>query len=180
MKRVVIGILSTPRDAEDVLSRLQLVGIPSSEVSVLLPDREGSRDFAHEHSTKAPEGAIAGVATGGVIGGTLGLLAGIGAIAIPGVGPLIAAGPLMGALSGAAGGAAVGGVAGALIGFGIPEYEAKHYEGKIREGNVLVGVHVENAEARQRVLDVMNEAGARDISVTSESSVPESHGKTGT
>lgn len=168
MKRAVIGIVDTRLGAETLVERIQGLGIPAGDISVLLPDERGSADFAHEHHTKAPEGAISGVAAGGIIGGTLGLLAGIGALAIPGFGPLIAAGPLMGALSGAAGGAAVGGIAGALIGFGIPEYEAKHYEGKIRSGNVLVGVHVENADMKQRVVDAMRDGGATDVSVTGE------------
>ena len=119
MKKSVIGIVESETQAEQIVSDLQAGGTPSSQISVLFPDKRGTKDFAHEHNTKAPEGAVAGVGAGGVIGGTIGLLAGIGALAIPGVGPLIAAGPLMAALSGAAAGATVGGVAGALVGLGI-------------------------------------------------------------
>src|SRR6185503_9448246 len=116
----------------------QSVGFTPNDVSVLFPDKQGTKDFAHEHNTKAPEGAVAGAGTGGVLGGTVGLLAGIGALAIPGVGPFLAAGPIMAALSGAAVGATVGGIAGALVGLGIPEFEAKRYAGKVQGGNVLV------------------------------------------
>ena len=132
----------------------------------------GTKDFAHEHNTKAPEGAVAGVAGGGVVGGTIGLLAGIGALAIPGLGPFIAAGPLMAALSGAAAGAALGGVAGALVGMGIPELEAKKYEGKLRGGNVLLAVHVDDSAQQKRAEQVMKTGGAHDVSAVGESSVP--------
>src|SRR6188768_4444137 len=145
MKKSVIGIVESETQAQQIVSELQAGGTSSSEISVLFPDKRGTKDFAHEHNTKAPEGAVAGVGAGGLIGGTIGLLAGIGALAIPGVGPLIAAGPLMAALSGAAAGATVGGVAGALVGLGIPEIEAKKYEGKLKGGNILVSVHVETS-----------------------------------
>src|SRR4029434_10905322 len=121
-----------------------------------------TRDFAHEKNTKAPEGAATGAGTGGVVGGALGLLAGIGALVIPGVGPLIAAGPIMAALSGAAVGATVGGIAGALIGLGSPEYEAKRYEGKIREGNILISVHAESSDQVKLAKDIFKRAGAQD------------------
>src|SRR6478609_11542481 len=140
MKKSVIASVETQIQAERIVDELQQRGVPSGDVSVLFPDKRGTKDFAHEHNTKAPEGAIAGVGAGGVVGGTLGLLAGIGALAIPGVGPLIAAGPLLAALSGAAAGAAVGGIAGGLIGLGIPELEAKRYENRISEGNILISV----------------------------------------
>jgi hypothetical protein len=149
MKKAVIGIVDTRAEAETVLSNLKNAGIRTDDISVLFPDKSGTKDFAHEHSTKAPEGAVAGAGTGGVVGGTLGLLAGMGALAIPGFGPLIAAGPLMAALSGAAAGATLGGIAGALVGLGIPEIEAKHYEGKIKGGNILVAVHTETSEAQK-------------------------------
>src|SRR6185503_3754345 len=132
----------------------QSVGFTPNDVSVLFPDKQGTKDFAHEHNTKAPEGAVAGAGTGGVLGGTIGLLAGIGALAIPGLGPFIAAGPLMAALSGAAAGAAVGGITGALIGLGIPEIEAKKYEGKLRGGNILLAVHVDSSEEESRVSEI--------------------------
>lgn len=172
MNKSVIGIVESPEVAERISSQLQATGLPPSAISVLLPDTEGTRDFAHKNSTKAPEGAATGASAGGVIGGTLGLLAGIGALAIPGLGPFIAAGPLMAALSGAAAGAAVGGVAGALIGLGIPEIEAKRYEGKLRGGNILIAAHVETSEAQKAAEDVFKKNGAHDISTTSESSVP--------
>jgi hypothetical protein len=172
MKQVVMGIVETRLQAESIISDLESIGIRSEDVSVLLPDKSGTKDFAHEHNTKAPEGAVAGVGTGGLLGGTLGLLAGIGALAIPGFGPLIAAGPLMAALSGAAAGAAVGGLAGALIGMGIPEIEAKHYEGKLRGGNILLAVHIEKSAVKKQVEDIMKRAKAHDITSTSESSVP--------
>lgn len=172
MKKSVVGIVATQAQAQAIVDDLQKVGVPTSDVSALFPDKDGSRAFAHENHTKAPEGAIAGVGAGGLLGGTLGLLAGIGALAIPGVGPLIAAGPLMGALSGAAAGAAVGGVAGALIGLGIPELEAKTYEGRIRDGNVLLAVHVETSESTKKVKEIYKRHDAQDVSVTGEASVP--------
>lgn len=172
MKKSVIGIVETQIQAERVVDQLQQRGVPSGDISVLFPDKRGTKDFAHEHHTKAPEGAVAGVGAGGVIGGTLGLLAGIGALAIPGVGPLIAAGPLMATLSGAAAGAAVGGIAGGLIGLGVPEYEAKAYEGKIRNGNILIAVHTEDSEAEKRAKQIFESNGAHDIAVTGDSSVP--------
>jgi tetrahydromethanopterin S-methyltransferase subunit C len=139
---------------------------------VLFPDKQGTRDFAHEKNTKAPEGAVAGVGAGGAIGGTLGLLAGIGALAIPGLGPFIAAGPIMAALSGAAAGAAVGGITGALIGMGIPEVEAKQYEGKIKGGNILISVHAESGDDRTRAKKILEQSGATDVTSVSEESVP--------
>jgi hypothetical protein len=107
------------------------------------------------------------------VGGALGWLAGIGALAIPGVGPFIAAGPIMAALGGAAVGAAVGGITGALVGMGIPEYEAKRYEGKIKAGNILISVHSESAEESKRAKEIFEQAGAQDISATSEAGVKE-------
>ncbi|MGC4095247.1 MAG: DUF3341 domain-containing protein [Polyangiaceae bacterium] len=154
------------------MGTLQNAGFPSHEISALFPDRRGTADFAHEHNTKAPEGAVVGAASGGLVGGALGLLAGVGALAIPGLGPFIAAGPLMAALSGASVGAAVGGVTGALIGLGIPEFEAKRYEGKIRGGNVLIAVSVHDNAQRDRATEIMRRGGAHDISTTNEASVP--------
>ena len=172
MKKSVIAIVESGTQAEQIVSELQAGGVPSSQISVLFPDKRGTKDFAHEHNTKAPEGAVAGVGAGGLIGGTIGLLAGIGALAIPGVGPLIAAGPLMAALSGAAAGATVGGVAGALVGMGIPEIEAKTYEGKIHGGNILIAVHVENGDAEKAAKALFEKHHAHDISVTGDASVP--------
>jgi uncharacterized membrane protein len=172
MKKSVLGILDSQLQTENAVNALQKRGVLPSSISVLLPDTDGTRDFAHEHNTKAPEGAVAGASTGGVIGGTLGVLAGIGALAIPGAGPFIAAGPLMAALSGAAAGAAIGGIGGALIGLGIPEIEAKRYEGKIRGGNILVAVHVEDSAQQKAAEEVLKAEGAHDISTASEGSVP--------
>jgi hypothetical protein len=170
--KVVIGIVDAEIQAENIVQRLEQEGFPRSDISAIFPDKHGTKDFAHEHNTKAPEGAVAGVAGGGVLGGTLGLLAGIGALAIPGLGPFIAAGPLMATLSGAAAGAAVGGIAGALIGMGIPEIEAKKYEGKLRGGNILIAAHVSDSEQVTRAKEVFRREGAHDISSTSEASVP--------
>ena len=171
-KNSVIGLATSRAMANTVVERLSAANFSSDDISVLMPDKTGTRDFAHEKNTKAPEGVASGAATGGALGGALGLLAGIGALAIPGIGPLIAAGPLFAALSGAAAGAAVGGVAGGLIGLGIPEYEAKRYEGKVREGNILISVHVENSDEGDRAERIFEGAGMEDISNTSETSVP--------
>jgi len=170
--RVVIGIVDAEIQAENIVQRLGQQGFANADISAIFPDKHGTRDFAHEHNTKAPEGAVVGGTSGGVLGGALGLLAGIGALAIPGFGPFIAAGPLMAALSGAAAGAAVGGIAGALIGMGIPEIEAKKYEGKLRGGNILIAAHVDNSEEETRAKEVFRREGAHDISSTSESAIP--------
>jgi hypothetical protein len=158
--------------ANDIVANLKSAGFSDNDISVLFPDKSSTRDFAHEKNTKAPEGATVGAGTGGVVGGTLGLLAGIGLLAIPGVGPFIAAGPIMAALSGIAVGAAVGGIAGALIGMGIPEIEAKRYEGKVKDGNILISAHSESAAEITRAKDVFTAAGATDISSTSEKTAP--------
>jgi hypothetical protein len=160
-----------------IVEQVQNAGFSNNDISVLLPDKSGTKDFAHEKGTKAPEGAIAGVGTGGVLGGAIGLLAGIGALAIPGLGPFIAAGPIMAALSGAAVGAAAGGIVGSLIGMGIPEYEAKRYEGKIREGRILMSVHTEDGDQAKRVKEIFERAGAEDIASAGESDVKRSENK---
>jgi len=172
MAKAVFCIVRDYVKASNIVTDLRAAGFSNNDVSVLMPDKEGTRDFAHEHSTKAPEGAATGAGAGGVIGGTLGWLAGIGSLAIPGVGPFIAAGPIMAALSGAAVGAAVGGITGALVGMGIPEFEAKRYEGKIKGGNVLVSVHSENSDETKRAKEIFERAGAEDISTSGEASVP--------
>ena len=171
-KTSVFGIVKTHSQAEQIVENLQAAGFPASEISILLPDNEGKHDIGHVKATKAPEGATTGAATGGVTGGVLGLLAGVGALAIPGVGPFIAAGPIMAALSGAAIGATTGGVVGALIGLGIPEVEAKRYEGKLRSGNYLIAVHAEDGDHKDRAKDIFKSAGAEDISTSSMSKVP--------
>lgn len=168
----VVGLVPSRDRAEDIAIALQQAGFSGNELSVLLPDQSGTRDFAHENNTKAPEGAVAGAGTGGVVGGTLGVLAGIGALAIPGVGPLIAAGPIMAALSGAAAGAVVGGLGGALVGLGIPEIEAKQYETKVKDGNILLSVHVNSSQSRDRAKDIMKQFGAYDIVTVDQKKAP--------
>jgi len=171
MAKAVIAIAKSEDQAVRVVEQLKAAGFSNNDVSVLLPDRAGSRDFAHEHHTKAPEGAAAGAVVGGLAAGALGWLVGIGSLAIPGVGPLIAAGPIMAALSGAAAGGALGGIAGALVGLGIPEYEAKQYEGKVKNGNILISVHTDDSKQRQMAKDIFERAHAEDISSTGEARV---------
>lgn len=172
-KNAVIGLVESEAKAELIVAELQRTGFSNNDISALLPDKRGTRDFAHENNTKAPEGAVAGVSAGGAIGGTLGLLAGIGALAIPGVGIFIAAGPIMAALSGAAAGAAVGGIAGALVGLGIPEIEAKQYEGKVKGGNILLSVHVEDDDQQDRAKKILEVGGAEDVVTVGEQGVRE-------
>ena len=164
MKHAVYGIVETSPQAEAIVNNLRAAGFVGTDISVLFPDKGCTKDFAHEKNTKAPEGAATGGVAGMGVGAVLGWLAGIGSLAIPGVGPFIAAGPIMGALSGAAVGGATGGLAGALIGMGLPEYEAKLYDGKVRGGNVLVSVHAEDGAHQKRAKEVLEAAGARDIS----------------
>ncbi len=168
MLKTAICLATGEAQAETIVRRLNDSGIPTSDVSVLFPDKTASGDLAHEHNSKAPEGTAIGASAGGVTGGVLGLLAGIGALAIPGVGPFIAAGPIMAALSGAAVGATIGGIGGALVGMGIPEYEAKQYEAKIKEGNILISAHATDGDVVDRIKDVMKQAGAEDITSTGE------------
>ena len=169
-KKAVFCIAKGEAQAERIAGQLKAAGFPGQNISVLFPDQSGSRDFAHEQHTKAPEGATTGVGAGGLLGGGLGWLVGIVSLAIPGVGPFIAAGPIMAAMAGAAVGAAAGGLTGALIGLGIPEYEAKQYDGKIRAGNVLISVHAEDSDEVSRAKAIFEREGAHDISSTGESS----------
>jgi hypothetical protein len=171
MAKAVFGIVRSEAQAITIVERLRAAGFSNNDISVLCPDKAGPRDFAHEQHTKAPEGAATGAGTGGVLGGALGWLVGIGALAIPGLGPFIAAGPIMAALSGAAAGAALGGITGALIGLGMPEYEAKRYEGKLQEGNLLISVHTDESTERDRAKAIFEAAGAEDISYTEEARV---------
>ncbi len=164
----VFGIYRTPATAEAAVDHLLARGFTNEAISVLLPDDETTRAFAHEKHTKAPEGTATGVTTGGIIGGTLGLLAGIGALAIPGVGPLIAAGPIMGALAGLGVGGAVGGVVGALVGMGIPEFEAKRYEGAVKDGGTLLSVHCDTSDQVSAAKDALRDTGAHDVSSANE------------
>ena len=167
---VAYGIYSTREMAENAVDQLLAAGFRNEDISVLLQDNAGTKDFAHEKATKAPEGTTTGAITGGAIGGTLGLLAGIGALAIPGLGPFIAAGPIMGALAGIGSGGVVGGVIGALVGMGIPEFEAKRYEGRIKSGGILLSVHCDNGDWVSKAKDVLKRTGAEDVSSTSEAS----------
>ena len=167
-KKSVFCIATTRDQADQIVTWLKDSGFSNNDISVLFPDKGTTRDFAHQKSTKAPEGAIAGAGTGGIIGGALGWLAGIGALAIPGLGPFVAAGPIAAALSGVAVGAAVGGIAGALVGMGIPEYEAKRYEGKIRDGNILISVHTEGVAEIVTARRIFEDAGADDIATANE------------
>jgi hypothetical protein len=167
-KKSVFGIARDEPQACQIVEDLRAAGFSNNDISVLLPDRRGTRDFAHEKGTKAPEGAATGAGAGGILGGALGWLVGIGALAIPGLGPLIAAGPIMAALGGAAVGAATGGVVGALVGMGIPEYEAKRYEGKLREGKVLMSVHAENSDEIKRAKEIFERDHAEDIASAGE------------
>ena len=171
MAQAVFCLAKTEAQAISIVEQLKAAGFSPNDISVLFPDKTGTKDFAHEHHTKAPEGAATGAGTGGILGGALGWLVGIGALAIPGLGPFIAAGPIMAALSGAAAGAALGGITGALIGLGMPEYEAKRYEGKIREGNVLISVHAEDRHERARAKQIFEQAGAEDVADTAEARV---------
>ena len=172
-KTSVICITKTRIQAERIIDRLVGSGFIHSEISVLMPETDSRHDIGHVKATKAPEGTVTGAATGGVAGGVIGLLAGIGALAIPGVGPLIAAGPIMAALSGVAVGAATGGVVGGLIGLGIPELEAKIYEGKLKTGNYLVAVHAHDGEEISRAKEVYKSESAEDICTTSQATIPE-------
>src|SRR5947209_7714214 len=171
MAQAVFCLAQTEAQALMIVDRLRAAGFASHESSVLFPDTTGTKDFAHEQHTKVPEGAATGAGTGGVLGGALGWLVGIGALAIPGLGPFIAAGPIMAALSGAAVGAATGGIVGSLVGMGIPEYEAKRYQNRIREGRVLIAVHSENGDQTKRAKQIFEDGGAEDIATAAEESV---------
>src|ERR1700735_4696466 len=166
----VFGIYKNSALAERAVDRILAAGFSNNDISVLLPDKQSSKEFAHEKNTKAPEGTTTGVTTGGIVGGTLGLLAGIGALAIPGIGPFIAAGPIMGALAGLGVGGAVGGIVGALVGLGIPEYEAKRYEGRVKDGGVLLSVHCDTSDEISRAKRLLESTGADDIAASSEAS----------
>jgi len=164
----VFGIYQSAEHAERAVETLIAAGFPSSDISVLLPDTRSTQEFAHHKDTKAPEGTAAGVTAGGVIGGTLGVLAGIGALAIPGAGPFIAAGPIMAGLAGLGVGGAVGGIVGALVGMGIPEYEAKRYEGHVKNGGTLLSVHCDTSDQVSQAKDLLKSTGATDIASTGE------------
>ncbi len=169
------GIFQSRSAAENAIDALIAAGFRSDDVSVLAPDHQVSHELATEKNTKAPEGTTTGVVAGGAIGGTLGLLAGIGALAIPGLGPFIAAGPIMGALAGLGAGAATGGLIGALVGMGIPEYEAHRYEGRVKDGGILVSVHCDDSTWTGKAIKVLEAAGGVDVSSAGEKAVS-SHG----
>src|SRR5579862_3869406 len=164
----VFGIYRDRASAERGVDTLRTEGFRNNDVSVLFPENQGTKDFAHEKNTKAPEGATTGAGTGAVLGGGLGWLLGIGALAIPGLGPFIAAGPIMAALAGAGVGGAVGGLTGALIGMGIPEYEAKRYEGRVKEGGILLSVHCDDSSWTKKAKGILERTGAQDVSSTGE------------
>ena len=164
----VFGIFANRGMAEEAVDRLVANGFRNEDISVLLQDNVGTKDFAHEKHTKAPEGTAAGAVAGGVVGGTIGVLAGLGLLAIPGLGPLVAAGPVIAALTGAGSGGIVGGLIGALVGMGIPEYEAKRYEGRIKEGGVLLSVHCDSADWVGKAKDLLQHSGGEDISSAGE------------
>src|SRR6202012_2669533 len=167
----VFGIFATAVEAERGVDTLIAAGFPGADISGLVPDTRAAQDFGPQKDTKAPEGTTAGVTAGGILGGALGVLAGMGALAIPGVGPLIAAGPIMAGLAGLGVGGAVGGLVGALVGMGIPEYEAKRYEGRVKDGGILVSVHCDTSEEITRAKDVLKQAGGQDIASSGEKSV---------
>jgi len=167
----VFGIFKTTAQADRAVSRLASVGFSHADISLLASSIDSYRELAHEKNTKAPEGTTTGVVTGGVLGGALGLLAGVGALAIPGVGPLIAAGPIMGALAGLGAGGAVGGLVGSLVGMGIPEYEAKRYEGRVKDGGILLSLHCDTSEEIDRAKVILEQSGAEDVSSTGEKAV---------
>src|SRR3954470_23221351 len=166
----VFGIYRDRATAENAVDTLRQDGFRNTDISVLFPDNVGTKDFAHEKNTKAPEGTATGATTGAIIGGGLGWLAGIGALAIPGLGPFIAAGPIMAALAGVGAGGAIGGVTGALIGMGIPEYEAKRYEGRVKEGGILLSVHCDDSNWTKKAKDILVRTSATDVSSTGEAS----------
>lgn len=166
----VFGIYSSRTNAEEAVDALRAGGFRNTDISALFPDNVGTKDFAHEMHTKAPEGTAAGVTSGAVLGGVLGWLAGIGLLAIPGIGPLIAAGPIVAALAGAGAVGAVGGIVGALVGLGIPEYEAKRYEGRIKGGGILLSVHCDSSDWIGKAKEILKHTGAEDIASASEAS----------
>ena len=171
MAHAIFCTVKTSADATIVVNRLKDAGFSASDISVLIPDNQGSRDFAVDNETKSPEGAAVGAGMGAVVGGGLGWLAGIGALAFPGIGALIAAGPIMAALTGIAVGGAVGGFSGAMIGIGIPEYEARQLEGKLKGGRCLLSVHSESSDETKKARSIFEKAGAEDISTSSEAAV---------
>jgi hypothetical protein len=177
-KTAVFGIYPSYSSVEMGVDGLKAAGFSNRDISALLPESAGSRDFAHEKGTKAPEGATTGAGTGVVLGGAMGWLLGVGSLAIPGLGPFIAAGPIMAALAGAGVGGAVGGITGALIGMGIPEYEAKRYEGRVKNGGILLSVHCDTSEGINRAKQVLERTGAQDVSSSGEAGSDDTESRT--
>lgn len=171
MATAVFCIVNNRAQAENIVEFLKDAGFSPGDISVLFPDKTGTHDFAHEQHTKAPEGATAGGVAGMLTGGVLGWLAGIGTLAIPGLGPFVAAGPIMAALSGAAVGGALGGIAGALVGMGLPEFEAKRYESKVTGGNILISVHSDSSDQTERIKEIFEQCGGHEVSTASETGV---------
>lgn len=167
-KKSVFGIFSSREAVDQAVTRLKDANFRNQDISVLMPSKEGTKDFAHQKDTKAPEGATAGATSGAVIGGGLGWLVGIGALAIPGIGPFVAAGPIMAALAGAGVGGAVGGLTGAMVGMGIPEYEAKRFEGIVKDGGILLSVHVDDSDWQKKAKEILESAGAKDVAAAGE------------
>src|SRR6202140_1657577 len=170
----VFGIYPSYASVENGVDALRSAGFRNEDISALFPEGAGTKQFAHEKNTKAPEGATTGGGTGAALGGAMGWLLGIGAIAIPGLGPFIAAGPIMAALAGAGVGGAVGGITGALIGMGTPQYEAKRYEGRVKDGGILLSVHCDSSESVRRAKQVLERTGAQDVSSSGEASADDS------
>ena len=166
--RAVFGIYISQLDAENAVHGLKLAGFRSTDISILFPDNTGTKDLALERNSKAPEGTAAGAGGGAVVGGILGWLAGVGLLAIPGLGMFVAAGPIMAMLSGIGVGGVLGGVGGALVGLGTPEYEAKRYEGRIRKGGILLSVHCDDREWAKTAREILDQTGAEDVSATTE------------
>jgi hypothetical protein len=164
----VFGIYPDRLAVEEAVDHLRTAGFRNTDISVLFPDNQGTKDFAHEKNTKAPEGVTTGVVAGGITGGVLGWLTGIGALAIPGLGPFIAAGPIVAALAGAGAVGTLGGIVGALAGMGIPEYEARRYEGRVREGGVLLSVHCDNSDWVKRAKEILEHTGGQDVASAGE------------
>lgn len=167
-KIAVFGIYKNRNGVENAVDQLKYSGFRNSDISVLMPDKDETKGFAHEKHTKAPEGAAAGAGTGAVLGGTLGWLVGAGALAIPGIGPLVAAGPIVASIAGAGVGGAVGGVSGALVGMGIPEFEAKRFEGTVKDGGILLSVHCDDNDWTRKAKELLETSGAKDVSSSSE------------
>jgi hypothetical protein len=166
--KAVFGIYVSQLDAENAVHGLKLAGFRSTDISILFPDNAGTKDLAMERNTKAPEGTAAGAGSGALVGGILGWLAGIGALAIPGLGLFVAAGPIMAMLSGIGVGGVLGGIGGALVGLGTPEYEAKRYEGRIRKGGILLSVHCDDSDWVKSAREILDQTGAEDVSATTE------------